>query len=320
MKKIVWICTGDIAHYPGKIGDVFVNICVADYLQKLNYKIYFITNEFMFEKLQNTYEKIDFSLMNKNNLSENDLLKCKEADFIFIMKPFENLDGNNLEKQLLDSNIQKNKTFRVGSLDSFSVNGPHITEQILNYVLKKLDEEKPEKDLYPLLKLKFNISKQFDYIILPFAGNKNKWMPEKLLVELISHLKGKIGIFGAPYEEELEKISYYKNKLKEFTNITISATNIEEVCYFSSKCREIFCMDGGLTWSVVSYLNYLGLNKKLKKNKFPLIKVITGRDLNKNLPTSQVWRPISIYQEKIIEINEKQELKIKDIKIEMLLK
>ena len=142
MKKIVWICTGDIAHYPGKIGDVFVNICVADYLQKLNYKIYFITNEFMFEKLQNTYEKIDFSLMNKNNLSENDLLKCKEADFIFIMKPFENLDGNNLEKQLLDSNIQKNKTFRVGSLDSFSVNGHHITEQILNYVLKKIVEEK----------------------------------------------------------------------------------------------------------------------------------------------------------------------------------
>ena len=320
MKKIIWICTGDIAYYPGKIGDVFVSICVADYIQKIGYQTYFITNEFMFEKLKNTYSNMSFSFMDKLILSKNDLLMCEKADFIFIMRPFNNLEGDFWGKQLSDSGIRKNKIFRVDSLNSFSPNGPHITQQILNYILEILNEKKIIKELYSLLKIKkINEKEQFDYIILPFAGNKNKWMPEKLLMGLVLKLKGKIGIFGAPYGEELERISYYKSRLKEFTNVKISAKSIEDVCYASSKCKEIFCMDGGLTWSVVSYLNFLGLNKELQRKYFPLIKVITGRDLNKNLPTSQVWKPLSIYQEKIIEINEKQELKIEDIKIEMLL-
>ena len=332
MKSIVWICPGGIAHYPGQIGDVFVCSSITQYLQEIGYKIHFITNEIMYNFLKKTYS-FDISFMKKVNnklvLSEEDLERAKTADFIFVLKHFNEEDGNFWEEQLLSFNIKKEKICRVGNLNSFALNGPHIQEQVLDCILERIKEKRPNKLIYPLLKIddKFFREKRllykekFDYAILPFAGDKRKWLTEDIITNLVSNLKGNICIFYSSSGEELKFILKLKRSLEStFPNVKFLATSIETICAFSCRCKEIFCVDSGVTWGVVAGFNWLVLNKNLKKEEYPLIKIVFGKDITKNLlPTSSVWLPLSIYPEKIKAINEKQELVLKDVNIDMIL-
>lgn len=323
MKKIMFVCNGGIANYPGKIGDVLVSSAVAYFLRKRNYEIHFVTNEIMKEFLRKTHDFSVSSTKKTNDLEildNKDLEIGKENDFIFILKQDGNKEGDFWEKQLLDYGVEKSKVYRIGKLDIFSENGKHITEQIISEVLLFLKEERWGEEIYPLLNIgKERKKEKIDYAIFPFAGDRRKWLTNEIILKIISRLKGKISIFGST--KEIEENKELKEEIKKFPNAQINADDILTVCWKIVNCKTVFCVDGGLMWSVIAGLNWLALKNKISEKEFPFFKVIIGKDISENyLPSSSVWRPLLIFKDKAEIINEKRELRLKDIKIEMIIK
>lgn len=317
MKKIILICPGDIAYYPGKIGDVIVVSSVANYLKKLNYNVHFITNKLMKETLETTYDFSFSTFLDEENtqFKKEDLILSLNAEFIFILRPFFNKFADIWEKQLWDYGITKEIIFRIGDLNSFSMNGPHIIDQILNKIIKFLNKERQIEKIYPILDIsKVKTGFEFDYVILPFAGDQRKWITNEIIIKIINKLKGIIVILGT--ELEFEKLKSFKKDIEsKYSNVKFISKSINEISLICSKSKEIFTADNGLMWCAVSGLNWLIINKKISQQEVPKIKVFIGKEITQNmLPTSSVWKPILIYKNKVEIINENQKLNLKKIR------
>lgn len=329
-KEIIWICPGNMApNCAGKVGDVLVASAVVAGLQDKGWEIHFITNAVMSQRLANTYGISVSNIKDADNglqLGVEDLIKALSVEHIFILRPFGDEEGNSWQNQLVkDGQIDPSKICRVGGLNAFSVNGPHLTEQILA-ALPPVFQTPPNKPLLPLLKLdedsykkkKEKIITDRHYLILPFAGGREKWLPTKLILKMIEASNQQnifVEIAGTKFGQEpaglLEiGIAIRNNLLKACCH----CTTLEEIAVLGACCEKIFSVDGGVCWATVAGLNWLTKNVLLQEDTYPKITVILGRDQVGNLaPTARVWKPLVEFPDHVKQVNKEQNLRLMDI-------
>lgn len=349
-KKLLWICPGNIApNCAGKVGDVLLTSAITYYLQK-NWEIHFITNQIMSKRLQNTY-KISVSEIKETGkglrIDRKDLIEARDADCIFILRPFGDNEGNVWQSQLIiDYKIDRKKIFRIGNLNAFSLNAHLMATQIFNEIghqseqngldelagLKEVDDNFVEGKVFPLLDVSKYISRsdfkkdQYKkYLILPFAGGRQKWLPTELVVELIlklDKLGGVIEIAGTPFGDDKEGLLEIKKELQKkigkkgckLPKVSYQCKSLEEIVILSKDCEHIFCVDGGICWVTIAGLNWCASQENWEKIQYPKISVILGRDKAWNLaPTASVWKPLAKFPNRINQINLSQELRLVDI-------
>lgn len=332
-KLIVWVCPGNMApNCAGQIGDVLVSSAATKYLKnEKDFNIRFITNKIMKECIENTYEDIEVSAFqqeeNRLYLGENDLNAALGADFTFILRPYGDKEANKWQSQLIDTGIDKDRICRIGSLNAFSMNGPHMVKQIL----EGMGESQITTLPFPLFKGSSGSSfDSFDVrnvkphsLILPFAGGREKWLPSNTLVEMVNELKkcGDVLVAGTKFDEQKnpEEWLEYKEEIERVSDPLISTTK-EEIPYLASLCKKIYCVDGGMCWVTVSGLNLLATEQKWEEGRFPEITVIIGRDDYWNLaPTAAVWKPLARFPKRVRQINDDQTFMLKDLKTKYIL-
>lgn len=313
----------------GKVGDVLVASAVTARLQDKGWKIHFITNSVMSQRLANTYG-ISVSIIkdteNGLQLGVEDLIKALSVEHIFILRPFGDAEGNSWQSQLVkDVQIDPNKICRVGGLNAFSVNGPHITEQILA-ALPPVFQTPPNKPLLPLLKLdedsynkkKEEIGTDKHYLILPFAGGREKWLPNELILEMIEALNQQnifVEIAGTKFGQEPNGLLEIRVAVQNAgLEARCHCTTLEKIAVLGACCEKIFSVDGGICWATVAGLNWLTKNVLLQEDTYPKITVILGRDRVGNLaPTARVWKPLVKFPDHVKQINQEQNLRLMDI-------
>lgn len=320
-QSIVWICPGNMApNCAGKVGDVLVASAVTRQLQAEGWDIHFVCNEIMAPHLAQTYA-ISVSVI-ADTLNSGDLEKAAAAQHVFILRPFGDLDGNRWQQQLVQEGIDPRRILRVGMLNAFSVEGPHMVQQIVTSIGSRVPLSS-EGMLFPLLKLDEEKPVErkghatIDHLILPFAGGRPKWLPKETVLGIVDHIGGNVGIAGTPFGEEPNGLAELKSVFRgrepspEF--ITASMT---EIAAIGSSCRNIFCVDGGICWATVSGLNWLALNDQLSEDEYPNITVILGRDEWWNLaPTAPVWKPLAVYPQKVRQVNATQTVRLVDVPV-----
>lgn len=329
-KEILWICPGNMApNCAGKVGDVLVASAVTARFQDKGWEIHFVTNSVMSQRLANTYG-ISVSIIkdteNGLQLGVEDLIKALSVEHIFILRPFGDAEGNSWQNQLVkDGQIDPNKICRVGGLNAYSVNGPHLTEQILA-ALPPVFQTPLNKPLLPLLKLDediYNKKKEENrterhYLILPFAGGREKWLPIELILGMIKASNQQnifVEIAGTKFGQEpaglLEiGVAVKNNSLKARCH----CTTLEEIAVLGACCEKIFSVDGGICWATVAGLNWLTKNVLLQEDTYPKITVILGRDQAGNLaPTACVWKPLVKFPDHVKQVNKVQNLRLIDI-------
>jgi len=200
-KSIIWISPGNMApNCAGKIGDVLVSSAVANYLNSEHHqKIHFITNTIMKKYISDTYKNFYVSALKQidNNLilEGSDLNAAQKADAVYILRPFGDKEGDTWQSQLVTNGVNKENIFRIGALNAYSMNGPHMVNQII----EAMNKSKPSSLPFPLFKCISesafqNAKPDFkapEFLILPFAGDRKKCMPTSILTGLINKLKPK---------------------------------------------------------------------------------------------------------------------------------
>ncbi|KAA3655784.1 MAG: hypothetical protein DWQ10_16875 [Calditrichaeota bacterium] len=332
-KNIVWICPGNMApNCAGQIGDVLVSSAVTKYLKNAKgCEILFITNEIMKDCIKNTYDNIDVSALHQDEnglfLGESDLIATREADITYILRPFGDKEGNKWQCQLIKNGIGKDKICRIGSLNAFSMDGPHMVSQILEGIGENQHATLP----FPLFKRSSKSSSDTligdkgnpDFLVLPFAGGYEKWLPINILSDLVSELKkqGNVLVAGTQFDQEKNPVEWleYNKEIKRVFSRLIPVTK-EEIPYLASLCKKIYCVDGGMCWVTISGLNWLAVEQKWKEGRYPEITVIIGRDNYWNLaPTAAVWKPLAKFPNRVRQINGEQTFRLRDLKIKDIL-
>ena len=325
-KSILWISPGDMApNCAGKIGDVLVSSAVAHYLTiKMGSTIYFVTNSIMKTFIKNTYPRLKVSDLKKSRdgfvLSEDDILAAGNTDLIFILRPYGDRQANLWQQQLIESEINYNNINRIGNLDGYSINGPHMVIQILAAIGEPLPKDLPVPLFNPSSKTSAPFRENFksDLLILPFAGDYSKWLPLSVLSSLIKKLKcsGNIIIAGTIHDKEKYHAQWleYGKEMKNKNNVRFQTHSLQEIPLLAAKCKNIFCVDSGLTWIAVAGLNWLASTEHWDINSYPMITLIHGRDKNWNiLPSAAVWRPVSKFSDRLYQVNKHQKARLIDL-------
>lgn len=333
---ICWICPGDMAPcYTGKVGDIFVSGVVTAFLQSKGWQIHFVANRIMACRLQDTYgisTSVIRGTSHGGRLCKKDVDLARSANHIFILRPFGDVEGNAWQVQLIRHGVNPKSICRVGDLNAYYLAGPHIITQIFQSLHKVLVDS-PRHLLLPLLKLpierRVNKEAKINYLILPFAGSRNKWLPTKTLIGLAQKLYEQqmpedvsaeaptIHVAGTSFGDEPECLDQIETVLRRHSiPCNCVSGSMEEIALLAARCRQVYCVDGGICWSTIAGLNWLVYKGYLRKVEFPKITVIMGRDAGWNLaPTASVWSPLAANMNRVSQVNSDQEYRLLDLPV-----
>jgi hypothetical protein len=157
------------------------------------------------------------------------------------------------------------------------------------------------------------------YLILPFAGGREKWLPTDTVVEMVRCLvcDGTVCIAGTPFGDEPEGLQDIENALQTHsltTKAKCTQTIGEEIALLAAQALRVFCVDGGICWLTVAGLNWLVQTERLSEASYPRVTVVLGRDDAWNLaPTAAVWTPLAVNPTRIEQVNASQTLRLRDV-------
>ena len=241
---------------------------------------------------------------------------------MFILRPFGDGEANAWQKQLVDGGVRPERICRVGGLDAFAGHGPHICAQILPHVIGALPLSRI-RPMFPLLSLESakapSLVIKGRYLISPFAGGREKWLPTDTVVEIVRCLvrDGTVCISGTPFGDEPDGLREIEDALRS-NSLAAAATCTqatgEQIALLAAQALRVICVDGGICWLTVAGLNWLVQNGRLSEASYPRVTVVLGRDAAWNLaPAAAVWTPLAVNSTRLEQVNASQTLRLRDV-------
>ncbi|GAA4827084.1 hypothetical protein [Algivirga pacifica] len=283
---------GMAANCPGKIGDLVLLSAVLQQLQQY-YPVTLGCNVEMKDRLQ---KASDFQVM---ELSENISFMLQEvalnAEYIFILKPFGDLEGTHWKSALQHIGIVEGRIQYIGNLQAYDFQAPHLSQQLWQ-AFSTVIALPTIMDFCPKIPVKKKERKGAFVGILPVAGGKDKELPISLLQRVVDKKESPIRIFGTLYGEDPQRLQGIRKAIQR-EQVSVEALEPEAIAAELFSAQKIYAVDGGLLWLVVAMLNFLFQENSAA---YPEIHVIVGRKPDGSYnPVSNVWAPLVLNPSKL---------------------